>query len=198
MIPDPDLTATELEPTLWERQPAESRRAYAAFARYRDLGPLRTMRRAAGLLYHDTDDPALCTGPQLAQLKEWSRTLGWAERVGAWDDHLDVLARATQEQAAQTMRAAWALVGEKMRDEIVRTLEARTLENELLSPNELVRFAEVGLKTEAFGREIPPEVKAPVEVQAVVLERAEKIELGRQIARELYLVEDPQQETADG
>jgi hypothetical protein len=60
---------------VWERQPHEGDRAFAAYATYRDLGPARSTRIVA---------EELAKSDQL--IRRWSSEWGWVERAGAWDD----------------------------------------------------------------------------------------------------------------
>jgi hypothetical protein len=54
----------------WERARGESGKAYAAFRRFRDLGPARSLVGARKIE------------------RRWSYTWRWAERAEAWDDEL--------------------------------------------------------------------------------------------------------------
>lgn len=81
----------------WERLPAETARAYAAFVVYRDLGPGRSLavaygawRRANGV----AGDAAKAAG----YWQEWSSTHGWVARAAAYDAHLDAEKRALRAQ----------------------------------------------------------------------------------------------------
>ena len=72
---------------LWERQPHEASDVYADFCVYRDLGPSRTLRKAAEI-----------TGKQWATLCQTSRRHKWVKRVEAYDDYIDRENRKTMER----------------------------------------------------------------------------------------------------
>lgn len=67
---------------VWERATGESAKAYAAFLAYRDLGPERSLAKAARQTRRD-----------ISLLKRWSSRRAWVERAWAWD--------ASQEREAQ-------------------------------------------------------------------------------------------------
>lgn len=62
----------------WARLPNETSKAYEAFSIYRDLGPERTLPKAA----------AACN-KSLAMMKKWSTTNKWVERAAAYDNEID-------------------------------------------------------------------------------------------------------------
>lgn len=82
----------ELEriPTIqaWERQPGESTVAYSHFASYRDLGPLRSLSKAAAMLDMSKDT-----------LAEHSARWDWVERATAYDDWYERRLRNARENA---------------------------------------------------------------------------------------------------
>lgn len=65
---------------LWERLPSDTSASFRAFAVYRDLGPERSLSKAAETL-----------GKHPGQLKAWSVRHGWQGRVLAFDAHEDEL-----------------------------------------------------------------------------------------------------------
>lgn len=76
----------------WERQSGETARAYAAFLRFRDLGPGRSLAAAY----------RAATGRQQAgepsgQWRGWHAAHAWRARAEAWDAHLARQAQAEQE-----------------------------------------------------------------------------------------------------
>jgi hypothetical protein len=66
----------------WERQPDETGKAYEAFTCYRDLGPDRSLAKAAESYYGSSTN--------LAQIGLWSRKFDWVARVRAYDDFLEM------------------------------------------------------------------------------------------------------------
>jgi hypothetical protein len=68
----------DLDRPLWERQPGESTKAWAAFCTYRDLGKSRGIRGAAAAI-----------GKAPRQLDTWSSKFGWVKRAAAFDSHHD-------------------------------------------------------------------------------------------------------------
>lgn len=82
------------DPTLemYERQPNEPEKEWAAFCIYRDLGELRTVRKAAIKYIEVTGgmasekDPA---DPAKTTLEHMSHDWRWRERVEAWDREQD-------------------------------------------------------------------------------------------------------------
>lgn len=87
---------------LWERQPGESAKAFAAWCHYRDLGPGRSLalayaewRRGSG----GSGDAAKAAG----YWQEWSAKYEWVARAAAYDAHLEEIRRLAREDAIRTM-----------------------------------------------------------------------------------------------
>ena len=74
----------------WQRRKGESRKAYAAFLAYRDLGPDRSLSRVAEAL-----------GKQLSLMKRWSAKHEWVWRAEAWDQARRVEADETSRRARE-------------------------------------------------------------------------------------------------
>src|SRR5437868_3147594 len=66
-------------PALWEQQIAESSRAFSAFARYRDLGPSRSLDRAYRC--HIGKEQATAPGTW----RKWCTQFAWYRRATAYD-----------------------------------------------------------------------------------------------------------------
>jgi hypothetical protein len=76
----------------WEPLEGESPAAHEAFRRYRDLGPRRTVRAAAGR-DRGQHPPT--------HVKRWAVRWSWRERARAWDRHVSAIAdTARAEQLA--------------------------------------------------------------------------------------------------
>jgi hypothetical protein len=84
--PDPPAEA-------WERQPEETARAYAAFSRFRELGPGRTLSEA----YRTGTGRKEAAAPS-GQWRGWYAAHRWRERAERWDAHLARLATAERER----------------------------------------------------------------------------------------------------
>lgn len=82
----------ELDP--WDRQPGETSKAYEAFRAYLELGPTRTIDRAAEGLDKTRHI-----------LRKWSASHGWVPRSRAWDSiPVKAAAEATAEVHARMAR----------------------------------------------------------------------------------------------
>lgn len=77
---------------LWQRQPGESSKAFAAFVRYREMGPDRTHRKVG-----------LEMGRSIQNIDQLSTKYKWTTRIKAWDDYLDELKRKTIEKETEEM-----------------------------------------------------------------------------------------------
>ncbi len=75
-------TTRDVAPPLWERQLGESRKAFDAFRRYRDMGPTRSLTRVGQEL-----------GKSRALMARWSSRWRWVERAESWDDQQDRVAQ---------------------------------------------------------------------------------------------------------
>jgi len=131
----------------WERQPGESSKAFYAFTIYRDLGPKRSLRRAAEIYYSGKSKV------NLGQIEYWSYKYHWVERVQAWDDYQDRLKReahlkAVEEMADRHVRLALALQAKAA--ERLKQLPA-----EKIGPAQLVRMIRAGVEIERKARGLP-------------------------------------------
>lgn len=86
----------------WDPLPGEKARAYAAFTRFRDLPKdTRNLPTLAQALYG-------VPNPNRGNIKGWSTKNRWLDRVSAWDQHLDDIARAAIEDEIKKQAEAAA------------------------------------------------------------------------------------------
>jgi hypothetical protein len=104
---------------LWERQPGETSRAYVAFRRYRDLGPLRTVRAST-----DTPDGRRMPG----HVERWASRHAWVERAEAWDEELYRIEDSERLEAIRRMHATHQRAGRAAMPKGLRALEALPVE----------------------------------------------------------------------
>ena len=134
----------------WDRLPGESSKAYFHFCLYRDMGVARSLRQMAHV-------PG-CTS-QRRQCNRWSTRWRWVERCGQYDDYLERQARLQQERERRAMHKRHAKMGMLAQTFAVRKLEkmASRIEQdeERVSPGEVARILEIGVKVERLARGEP-------------------------------------------
>ncbi len=90
----------------WHRQPDESAKAYEAFRIYREMGPSRSISKAARKLNKST-----------MVLARWSTRWSWQERIQAWDDNQSEKHLVDEENArAEVSSLFWEGILEQMRN----------------------------------------------------------------------------------
>lgn len=170
---------------------SESRKAYAAFLAYRDLGPERSLEKAV-LAYTGSKG-------RLAKWKAWSVKWNWVGRTDQWDAHQEQLNRDAEEKAMADYYETLAIKKLAYQDtvfDIVDRLIAQvltmlnwplseqTIRNEagvtIIKParwskSDIPRFAEVadkmfrlaaGLETERYAVRMEDEVRKAVKEMA--------------------------------
>jgi hypothetical protein len=90
---------------LFEQQPRESNKAFAAFAMYLSMGPERSLRMVSEKLRKSE-----------GLLQRWSSRYGWPERVGAFGTHLAIVEREATEALARSKSAEWLTRQQKIRE----------------------------------------------------------------------------------
>lgn len=88
------------KPDPWERQPAESPQAFAAFSAYRDMPPTtRSISKAIKAEYGANPGRS-----RHNRWKDWSAQHKWVERAAAWDARVDQVSRETDLEVVREMR----------------------------------------------------------------------------------------------
>ena len=136
---------------LWERQPRETAKAYEAFCVYRDLGPNRSLRRAAQKLEKS-----------LSLIERWSKRWGWQERLRQmqiYQDRLDQKALAERRRRARIRKMRIAQAGQNI---VIKRLDAlleklKEGEEGGLAPQSLPTWARTFTAIEAEALEDVPE-----------------------------------------
>jgi len=147
---------------LWDRQPGESTKAYAAFCVYRDLGTERSLEKAGQML----DKPRT-----RKWLGEWSAKYKWVERAKAYDDYVEKLKRKEKEKAIKEMAERQARIAMAFQEKIIERLQS--IDPAELTPTELARWFDVAAKIERLNRGEPTEIGK----QEVMLPQIVEIEL---------------------
>jgi hypothetical protein len=93
-------------PAIFEQQPKESAKAFAAFALYLSLGPERSIRAVGEKL-----------GKNEGLIERWSARHDWASRVQAHTAHLAVVEREATEALTRTKAAQWLTRREEHRED---------------------------------------------------------------------------------
>ncbi|HUM43488.1 MAG TPA: hypothetical protein PKI14_11125 [Fervidobacterium sp.] len=143
---------------LWDRQPGESAKAYAAFCAYRDLGAERSLEKVRHLL----DKPRT-----KKWLGVWSAKYNWVERAKAYDDYIEKKKRAEKEKAIMEMVERHAKLAMAFEQRVAQRLQS--VDPEELTPNDLARWLEIATRLERLSRGEPTEIgKQEVTLPAVV------------------------------
>lgn len=132
---------------IWERQPGESSKAYAAFCVYRDLGPERSLEKAL---------QNLSKKRAKWQLWQWSSKHNWVARCQAYDDYIERRKREEKEKAILEMAERHARLAVAFQQKVVERL--RELDPYQLSPSDLVKWLDVATKLERLSRGEPTEI----------------------------------------
>jgi len=99
----------------FEREPKETNKAYGAFCIYRDLGPERSLAKAAETYYGSSKN--------LAQIGLWSRKFDWVERARAFDDWLLMRDRVVIEEFQNSKAAKFAERQMALREKLLANAE---------------------------------------------------------------------------
>jgi len=106
----------------WERQKGEGHKAYAAFSRYRDLGPARSVGKAAPVTARD--------GMKTARQREthwwrqWAQKWAWRARAEAWDDYQVAIRQRAADEVVVATAIATAEENERQRGLTIDTARA--------------------------------------------------------------------------
>lgn len=114
----------------WERRPAETSRAYAAFRQYRDAGPGRALTSVAGHHY-DT-------------VRKWASRHRWKERAQAWDAEAYRQEDAARLEAVRAMDDTHARAGRALVAVALRAIG----DVGDLTPHQAARFLDLGTRLE--------------------------------------------------
>lgn len=136
-------------PTPWECQENETPKQYEAFCAYRDMkDPLdptstRSIRQVSEQL-----------GKSEGLLERWSSENAWVERVTAWDNHNERIAREAAEkemvEEIRKMRKRQARDGMRMQEIAMRALEQ--MDDDDFRAGDIARLMAEGSKMERTAR----------------------------------------------
>lgn len=105
----------------YERQNRETDRSYNAFCVYRDMGPLRSLKKAAASFYDTETTPK---PHQERQFKEWSRRYLWVARAKEWDAEQDRILRIETTEARKEAAKHQRQLGRFMQGKAYERLNA--------------------------------------------------------------------------
>jgi len=146
-------------PLMFEQQPRESSKAFAAFKTYLDLGPNRSHALVAEEM-----------GVSNRMVHKWSAKYGWVERVAARDAHLAEVERLAIERMATkkavewwklhepTRRLAW-LKAEKAIALVDKAWERWEQSGRTVGFEGMARMLELAFKLKQFAAGMPSEIK---------------------------------------
>lgn len=144
------LTALDEDTDPWEQQPGETVYRFNQFARYRDMGRARTLRRVAETLNRSP-----------AYVGQVCAAYMWVERAASWDRNRDHLheqvwldeRRIAAQADAQLLRKSAAVLTQRM----------ASLKAEELEPADLIRLLDVTMRhhRNLFGQEVTVAVTGP-------------------------------------
>ena len=108
---------------IWEKREGETAKAFEAFTAYRDLGPSRSLSKAAEVYYGRS-------GASLGHLERWSSEHEWVRRSAAYDAHLD---QQRLEVIEQTRKDAQRVISEAALQVALKLVEG-SLTGDLTGP----------------------------------------------------------------
>lgn len=146
---------------IWERQPGESSKAYAAFCVYRDLGPQRSLDGARRTFERG--------GKRISVkfLGRWSSRYNWVARCEVYDDYIERRKREEREKDILEMAERHARIAVAFQEKVAERLQQ--LNPAELEPRDLSKWLDVAVKVERLSRGEPTEIgKQEVTLPAIV------------------------------
>ena len=146
-------------PLMFEKQPRESARAFAAFKTYLEMGPQRSLAEASKR-----------SAKSLPLLKRWSRKYDWSSRVAAHAAHLAEVERVAIQGVAMEKAVEWHKMHEAIRREawqeaektIAMVRQARKeweLKGRIPGWEGMARMLELAFKLKQIASGMPTEIK---------------------------------------
>ncbi len=131
----------------WDRLAGESSKAFAALVTYRDLGNERSYAIVGRML-----------GKSKTLIERWGRTHRWAERVKAYDEHMDDIRITTNFRERALMLERQIRDAFDLQDKAMQAL--KKLDADRLSAFQIARLFEVGarIERECRGHEGAPQI----------------------------------------
>ena len=170
-------------PLMFEQQPRESNKAFAAFKAYLDLGPDRSLVAVAAKI-----------GKFRTHLERWSRKFDWPGRVQAFNRHVADLERQAIERLACEKAVEWWQLHEPTRRQawleaeqaiqMVREARKRWMNSNRTPGFEgMARMLDLAFKLKQFAAGMPSEIKEVHNLHAgkVSLEWEEAIKKAYQV-----------------
>ena len=140
----------------WECLQDETSRQFKAFCIYRDMG----VERSIGAVAREWSESGATS-----RLNEWSRKHQWVERALNYDEHVDEIRRAKQEQEIVEMSARHVRIARNF-DKIDKRLQSINPND--LSPQDLARWYDTSVKIERISLGVPTEnIKQEQEVTEI-------------------------------
>jgi len=136
---------------LWEQLPTESRKAFAVFIAFRDMGFQRSCHKVAKKL-----------SMSISSVLELSKRHNWPERVRAWDAHVDQEIQKDQLEAIKIMKQrqiSLALKAQKAAEKGLRQFIAQFngthIPPSAMKPDGLSKLLDTGCRLERLNRDEP-------------------------------------------
>lgn len=127
-----------IPPEPWERQKSENTKRYEAFCKYRDMHPRSTAKVAQEL------------GKSTTLIQRWCRENKWVDRVAAWDDEQDRIARQAQIDEIKKMRKRHADLATAMLVKAAKALKQIPVDE--IKATDVSRMVETASKLERISR----------------------------------------------
>lgn len=141
----PTTTPAPRLPHPWERLPAESSPAWAAFVEYRNAGGDRSTRAVAKKL-----------GKSSTLLERWSVTHKWVSRAREYDVRQDKVAVAAIESEIRSMSRRHVQIAQSIQAKAIERL--RDTHSSELTAAEALKFLDIAVRIERMAMGAPAEV----------------------------------------
>lgn len=153
-VADGTYVSVDFEGDPWDRQVWEKDNAWAAFVIYRDMGPLeRSVSKVAKQI-----------GKHVNNVFPWSKNNRWVERAALYDRDVDIRLRTAKVKALEEMQERQIKIGMVFQQVSARELtkinlrSANAPQTEVLTPEQILRYAQEGMRMERLARGEPEQV----------------------------------------
>lgn len=131
------ITWQVLDMELWEKQKGESRKAFQAFAIYRDMGMARSYTAVAQELQKSG-----------TLIRRWAGRWSWEQRVDAYDAHIDEQARKKHEAERVAMSERQYRLARAMSTRVAESMQSMIDKKEVLTHSDIPRWLDTAVRIE--------------------------------------------------